>query len=301
MNKLSPVVIFCYQRVKHTKLLIESLLKNYESKETILYIFSDGYKNYLDKFNVEKVRKYISKLKGFKRIIIIERNKNLGLSDNIISGINYVFKRNHSAIFLEDDLVVSKNFLRFMNRALVIYSSKPKVWHISGWNYLMKNKKLFEDEKDAFLWRVMNCWGWATWKKKWKFYNKNPEEIIKKWNKQKIKKFNLDNCYDFYSQVIRNKENVINTWAVFWYSTIFNHKGLCLSPKISLVKNNGSDKLSTHKPYKDENNLIFDLSFKKNFNFPLTLKEDPIMVNNIKTSLKKNFIKKLFQYIKIFT
>jgi hypothetical protein len=299
MVKLSPVVIFCYQRIKLLKLLVESLKKNQESTKTILYIFCDGYKNSVDKSNVIELRKYIKNIKGFKKIIIIKRRKNLGLSGNIIAGVECIFKKYNSAIFLEDDLIVSKDFLKFMNYALNFYSNNRKVWHISGWNYSIDNikNKLCFDKQDAYLWRVMNCWGWGTWKNRWKFFKKNPDAIIKNWNNNKIKKFNLDGNYNFFSQIVRNKENKINTWAIFWYATIFNHKGLCLNPKISLTKNNGFDKFSTHSPYKDENNLKFKTCLNDNINLPKLLKEDSYFVNIVKNYLKNNYFKKMLNYL----
>jgi len=297
MIKLSPVVIFCYQRIKKTKLLINSLLKNDESKDTILYIFSDGYIDNSDKFNVKKVRKYISKLKGFKKIIIIERKKNLGLSNNIISGANYIFKKHNKAIFLEDDLLVSKNFLNFMNYSLDFYFSKKEVWHISGWNY---NIDISNEKYDGFLWRVMNCWGWATWRDRWKFFIKNPKLITNKWSKKKIKEFNLDNSYNFFSQITRNQENIINTWAVFWYASIFDNKGLCLNPKVSLTKNNGFDEFSSNSFFNDKKNLNFKFTSKKIFKLPILLRENDYVVDQIKTFLKNNFLKRFCQFIKRF-
>ena len=44
-----------------------------------------------------------------------------------------------------------------------------------------------------------------------------------------IKEFNLVNSYDFWSQVIRNEKKIINTWAIFWYATIFMKRGLSLN------------------------------------------------------------------------
>jgi hypothetical protein len=312
MKKLAPVVIFCYQRLDSVKLLISSLQSNPESKETLLYIFSDGHnKNNKrsEKKNVLRVRNYISTLKGFKKIVIIKRKKNLGLADNIITGANYIFKKFDSAIFLEDDLVVGNNFLRFMNSSLNFYFFKKKVWHISGWNY---NIKVKNEKYDAFLWRAMNCWGWATWKDRWRFFNKNPNLIFSTWSKSKIKEFNLDNFYDFFSQISRNYKGQINTWAIFWYATIFNQKGLCLNPKISLVKNCGLDRFSTHSSFKDDNSLNLKFTNKKKFILPTLLKENVNIVNIIKEFLKKNsiemykkskknlLIRKIEYFIKIF-
>ena len=47
MNEYAPVVIFCYRR--KIDQLIESLRKNYESKDTQLFIYSDGFKSDKDK------------------------------------------------------------------------------------------------------------------------------------------------------------------------------------------------------------------------------------------------------------
>ncbi|WP_230853629.1 hypothetical protein, partial [Vibrio harveyi] len=57
----------------------------------------------------------------------------------------------------------------------------------------------------------------------------------------KINKFNLDNTHNFWAQIEDNANNKLNTWAVFWYATIFEHNGLCLNPTESLVFNIGND------------------------------------------------------------
>ena len=75
------------------------------SKDTIIYIFSDGWKSLSDKNDVEAVRKYLKKIKIFKKITIIERSKNLGLSKNIISGVSEILKKYKSVIVIEDDLI----------------------------------------------------------------------------------------------------------------------------------------------------------------------------------------------------
>jgi len=71
-------------------------------------------------------------------------------------------------IVLEDDLLTSPYFLKFMNEALEYYKNEKKVWHISGWNYPINNEGL----DDVFFWRTMNCWGWATWADRWQYFEK---------------------------------------------------------------------------------------------------------------------------------
>jgi len=56
-----------------------------------------------------------------------------------------------------------------MNEALEFYEEEDKVWHISGWNYPIETDGL----DDVFLWRAMNCWGWATWADRWQYFEKD--------------------------------------------------------------------------------------------------------------------------------
>ena len=113
-DNLAPIAIFTYRRVSFLKILINSLKNNNLSKNSNLFIFSDGWKNNLDRDDVLNVREYIARISGFKRVEIILREKNFGLSKNIISGINYVLKNNKKIIVLEEDLELSKYFLNFI-------------------------------------------------------------------------------------------------------------------------------------------------------------------------------------------
>ena len=38
------------------------------------------------------------------------------------------------------------------------------------------NFKFSKNIKNSFYWRGMNCWGWATWKDRWKIIKKIPQE-----------------------------------------------------------------------------------------------------------------------------
>ena len=82
----------------------------------------------------------------------------------------------------------------------------------------------------------MSCWGWATWENRWKFYQKDVDTLTSNFSKKDIQKFDLDNTANFWDQVMENKTGIINTWAVFWYATIFQKKGLCVAPQFSYVR-----------------------------------------------------------------
>ena len=60
---------------------------------------------------------------------------------NIISGISEVIESYGKAIIVEDDLVLGKYFLNYMNRALIHYENSSEIWHINGYSYpqILKN------------------------------------------------------------------------------------------------------------------------------------------------------------------
>jgi hypothetical protein len=235
--KKAPIALFVYNRPWHTQQTVEALQKNELASESDLFIFSDAPKALETAAAVLEVREYIKTVSGFKSVTIIEREENLGLANSIIDGVTRLCNEYGRIIVLEDDLVTSPYFLEFMNRALYKYAQEKKVWHISGWNYPIDPKGLPE----VFFWRTMNCWGWATWADRWVHFQKDPERLIAEWDKNKINQFNLDGASDFWSQVTANTSGKLNTWAIFWYATIFENKGLCLNPAKTYIRNIGHD------------------------------------------------------------
>ena len=143
---------------------------------------------------VDEVREYIDSIDGFKKVTVIKREKNWGLANSIIDGVTKIVNDYGKIIVLEDDLVTSPYFLKFMNEALDFYQEEKEVWHISGWNYPIEIDGL----NDVFLWRTMNCWGWATWANRWENFEKNTGHLIKEFSKSDIKRFNIDGYQNFW-------------------------------------------------------------------------------------------------------
>ena len=279
--------------------------KNKLAEESTLYIFSDGPINKKQNKKIAKVRFYLKRIDGFKKVKIFFKKKNYGLSKNIINGVTKILKKEKKAIIIEDDLIFDKFFLEFMNSSLNKYENKKKVWHISGWNYNIDLKL----KEDTFFTRGMNCWGWATWRDRWKYFEKNPKTIINTWDKNKISKFNFDNSINFFSQILKNNKKVLNTWAVFWYATIYENKKLCLNPKKTFTENIGEspsatntksiDKIfSTNLIQRSKNDIIFPNEYKENL-YVLKLIKNKIKSNKVKQYIKK-IVKKPIKFFKAY-
>ena len=236
-NSTAPIVLFVYNRPWHTSQTINSLKQNFLANKSDLIIFSDGAKTPHQVKNVLEVRKILKQVKGFKSVKVIEQKNNIGLASSIINGVTDVINQYQKVIVMEDDMLTSPHFLSFMNDALHIYEPYEKVMHISGYMYPVDNKNL----NNTFFIKPGTCWGWATWKRAWKYFKKDTDYLIDTFDKKMIYEFNLDDAYDYFAQVRNNKLGKINTWAIYWYANIYLQDGLSLHPSSSFVKNIGHD------------------------------------------------------------
>lgn len=251
----SPIILFVYNRPWHTQQTVDALLMNKDASISDLYIFADGIKdNATEKqiIDFQKTREFIHTISGFKSITIVESNINKGLGKSIIDGVTSILENYDSAIVLEDDIVVSSHFLRFMNESLARYSDSEQVICINGYN-LIENTAVKET---SFFLRGGDCWGWATWKRAWKQFNPNANELLNYMNNhkhmQKDFTFNETMYYmDLLRAVVEGKND---SWAIRWYASTFIQGGLCLYPTKSLVKNIGfgEDATNTKFSYRDK-------------------------------------------------
>lgn len=260
--KLAPIVLFVYNRPWHTQQTIEALQKNELADQSELVIYSDAPKNDTVVNQVREVRDYLKTISGFKSIKIIEKEENWGLAKSIISGVTEIVNSYGKVIVLEDDMVTSPYFLNYMNDALDRYENCERVFGITGFAYPIDT----DNVPDAYFMKDEGCWGWATWKRSWQFFEKDTDRLIKTFTPSMIKEFNFDNTTDFWTQVVMNQQGKINTWAIYWYATVFLNNGLFLHPKETFIANIGLDGSGVHCG----TTTVYDsqLTQKYDINFP---------------------------------
>lgn len=243
----APIVLFVYNRPRHTLQTLEALANNVLANQSLLYVYADGAKDGADKdalSKIEETRNILRQKKWCKEVYIIESKNNKGLAESITKGVSEVVNKYGRAIVLEDDIVTSPDFLQYMNDALSLYDNKENVMHISAFIPLTTGA---ENLPETYFLRFMSCWGWATWKRAWDklildtdyLYNEIPKLTD-------YKSYNLDGYKNMFSQMEENYNGTLNTWAIKWYSSIFLNKGLCLYPKKSLIRNIGFDGSGIH-------------------------------------------------------
>ncbi|MFZ2322425.1 MAG: hypothetical protein WAV89_01885 [Ignavibacteriaceae bacterium] len=274
---LFPIILFVYNRPEHTKKTVEALQLNQFAEESVLHIFSDGNKNENDKKSVEEVRDYISTINGFKEIKIILRDRTLGLANSVISGVTEVINEYGKAIVLEDDIVTSPYFLKFMNEALDFYEKDKKIYSISGYSFPIKIPKSYPHQ--VYISSRASSWGWATWQDRWRRADWNPEKSFNVYDKKELRNIMDRAGKDLAPMLLKSIEGKIDSWAVKVAFTQLKNNSYCLFPVHSLVKNIGADASGTNfvkstKKYEVEffsinekiefaNDLIVDLEIQK--------------------------------------
>jgi len=294
LANLSPIVLFVYNRLEHTRRTVEALLKNALADKSSLYIFSDGARNESELKTVSTVRDYIKTISGFANIEITTREENLGLADSVISGVNEIFKQNDQVIVMEDDIISSPSFLTFMNKALAFYQDNKSIYSISGYPYPIKIPNTYK--KDVFISYRASSWGWGTWKDRW-------EKVD--WEVKDLNKFVADNKAqelfdrageDLIPMLKAQMKGQVDSWAIRWGYAHFKNNSYCLYPVTPLCKNIGTDKSGTHSS--SSNKLDVELQESdKEFVLSRDLELNEDIVKEIQKLFKLTLIRKIINFI----
>lgn len=242
MHMKCPVALFAYRRPDHLRRVVESLLANPEVHETDLFIFCDGSKTLDDQASVNSVRSYAKSVNGFRAIKVIEREKNWGLSKSIAEGVATLCEKYGRAAVLEDDVVVSRHFLSWVNRALDKYEFDDRV--ISVGCYVFPNESVLPE---TFFLNITDCWGWAVWKRSWDLYEPDGQKLLDQLMQRRLsQRFDLDGAYPYTNMLREQVAGRNDSWAVRWYATAMLTGGLTIYPGKSMTTNIGFDGTGIH-------------------------------------------------------
>ena len=244
MKQPAPIILFVYNRPWHTQQTLEALKENELANQSVLYIFSDGPKENATEEEVntiQEVREIARSKKWSKEVYIIESEKNKGLANSVIDGVNTVINEYGKVIVLEDDIVSSPQFLLFLNGVLQEYEQDENVFGVSGFTYPGDK----EITGTHFL-PIACSWGWATWKTKWDKVIFDAGLLERKIAGAGLQqKFDFGN-YPFFKMLQDQIAGRVNSWAIRLYASMFLNKGCFVYPSKSLVKNIGFDEYGSH-------------------------------------------------------
>lgn len=315
----SPVIIPTLNRYEHLKDCVDSLAKNKFAPETELYIGLDFPPNEKYEDGYKRVKDYLPSITGFKKVHIIERNKNWGAIENIKDLIRTVIAKHDSFIFTEDDNVFSPCFLEYINNGLEKFKDDKTILSIQGFSYPIEYPT--SGSNVVKMQRYYSDWGFGIWKNRYEilrdtitqeyfdkmFHDKKQYTLLrKKSHKNYIYAFGLCSPEKTSFRINPIRPNIR---PMDYTSSIFQcvNNMYSIMPKITLVKNNGWDNSGIHCA--DVNSPIARLFIEQKLDSKDTWKE--FIIDENETNLinkkvdksligqysKKTYIKTLIKHI----
>jgi hypothetical protein len=271
-----PIVLFAYNRPKHTRLTIESLGRNRGAEDSDLHIFCDGPKNSTHASGVEQVRAYLPSVRGFKSIDIVERDRNLGLANSVIAGVTQILNEHPACIVVEDDMLSSPNFLNFMNEALGVYRNRADIFSVTGYNYPLPIPADYP--RDVYLSYRGSSWGWGTWTDRWRKvdwaisdYPRFAEDPVE----QALFARGGDDLPGMLKMQMKGK---LDSWAIRFDYAHHKHSAFCVHAVRSKIQNIGFDGSGVHCGVSDDYKIDLDAGDGA-FRLPPDLNVDPSVLS----------------------
>lgn len=246
MKNLAPIILFAYNRPFHTQETLHYLSQNILAEESTLIVYCDGAKQDAsgeNKQKIKQVRELVKAQNWPKEIQVIESEANRGLANSIVNGVREVTEKYGKAIVLEDDIITSKYFLKYMNDALNMYEDVEQVLSIGSCNFFAHE----QNTPETFFIPIPDCWGWATWKDRWQLFEEDGSKLLAQLqNKKLIHSFNVEGAYDFEQMLKDQMQGLNNSWAIRWQALAYIQNKLALYPKFAQSHNIGFDADATH-------------------------------------------------------
>jgi len=285
LENLAPIVLFVYNRPEHTRRTVESLISNTLANKSRLFIFSDGAKNDTELKKVNTVRDYIKTIKGFDKIEIVAREMNFGLANSVIKGVDEIFRLYDKAIVMEDDMISSPYFLKFMNDVLIMFENNYSIYSVTGYTFPIKIPDNYN--YPLYLAPRASSWGWGTWRDRWKkvdWESKDFDDFIN--DKFKVNNFNKGG--DDLTRMLKNSiEGKIDSWAVKWTYAHFLNNAFCVYPVKSRIKNIGADASGMHTNKTKKYDVELELNDMQ-LKVIKDLQPNEELLSNFKKFFKKN-------------
>lgn len=250
----ASVLLLIFNRPELTEKIFNRIAK---AKPEKLFLVADGPRedNAEDEKACAEVKRIVENVTWECEVYRNYSEKNLGCGIRVASGISWVFDHVDRAIILEDDCLPDSTFFPFCVELLEKYRDDKRIMTVSGRN-LYENQ--ISTEHSYYFSTYPGTWGWATWRRAWKYYDYH----VRHWQKLKKSDFPLgithyDNTAKYmrhhFEKAYRNDppENYrlwgnSYTWDYQWVFTCWVQHGISVIPDRNLVSNIGFGEKATH-------------------------------------------------------
>lgn len=240
----TPVAFLIFNRPDTTEMVFREIAK---AKPAKLLVVADGPRlNRSDEvLKCAETRAIIERVDWDCEVLINYSDINLGCKNRLASGIDWVLEQVPEAIILEDDCLPESSFFKFCDEMLEKYRNDNRVSHIGGTNFQFGRSRT---DASYYFSRYNHVWGWATWRRAWKYYDRDiaiwPEVRSDKWlNSVVHSNDELRYWTKIFNSVYAGR---IDTWDYQWNLVSWMQGMVSIVPNVNLISNIGHNIDATH-------------------------------------------------------
>lgn len=298
MNDFAPVLVVGFNRPLMIRETLQNLIVCNEIDKHEVFVCVDGPRSISDESKVDEVLSVIEEVcnKGNISPRIIKRKENFGGVKNMRSAIDEMLDSYGRVIVVEDDILVSKTFLQYMESALRHFENDSRIWAING--YLDFKCRVPKSWPAGYFFAPRHsAWGWATWKSRWRAVDFD----IADWRSDRTDPSVCEELKKAGGDVVRMLDaqmaGLLNAWDVQCTYYMRKNGMYTIRPRMSLTKNNGfgteCEHCSTRSPcYSKQEYFNFLPSFDD------SVAQDSKMIDLFANSLSRTFSQRIGDRIK---
>lgn len=240
----TPVVLIIFKRPDTTQRVFDAIR---QAQPKQLFVIADGPRpeRLGEDEQCAKTRSLVEQIDWDCKLYTNYSDTNLGCATRVTSGLNWVFEHVDRAIILEDDCLPHPTFFAFCEDILETYKNDSRVFSVTGQNVQFGQKR---GAYSYYFSRYSHCWGWATWKRAWDYFDFE----MSLWPKVKedgVLNWVLDSpmaAERWVKLLDWTYSGQIDSWAYRWSLSGFLQNSLHVIPNENLISNIGFAQASTN-------------------------------------------------------
>jgi hypothetical protein len=234
-----PILIACFSRPQHLARVISAL----QGIENPIYFAIDGPRNSSD---LKAIRAINEIIEGSNLNVAHIKNNSVNIgTNNVALALDWVFQTNDSVIVIEEDVLISTQFIFFAEQMLSEFKSDFRVGSIAAMNSVPSG--IITNPSDPYYFsEYFYAWGWATWKSRWDM--KIP---VSDWKISTLK-YPKSARHPLVSRKWRKRFRSVEAgespglWDYRWIYTYWMNGWLTVVPTSNLAINIGFDSSASH-------------------------------------------------------
>lgn len=260
----TPVLFLVFKRPDTTRQVFEVIRA---ARPPYLYVAADGPRSqHLNEAELcKEVREIAAKVDWPCEVKTLFRDKNLGCRRAVSGALDWFFENEEYGIILEDDCLPSLSWFVFAEEMLMRFKDDERIMCVSATHFHLNQH---QPEYSYFFSRYNHCWGWASWRRAWRYYDhemvawpklKNTDWLLAVGDGNRLFQRYWTEVFD-----IAYEDKHVDSWAYRWTFSCWSQSGITILPAKNLVSNIGFGDLATHT--KDDTILALPLEL---LDFPL--------------------------------